>query len=91
MTDQEIDDLPMPVRQPRLRASDHRGCRYIADDPIPLWPGLFCGAPTVPGSAYCAAHRKVCYGWRPSRKGGIGALCEPRDHPAPGETGHAKA
>lgn len=37
-----------------------RSCRYIAGDPLKL-AAPFCGAERRAGSAYCAAHHRLCY------------------------------
>jgi hypothetical protein len=45
-----------------LMEADMRGCRFIAGEATPLRTGMFCGAPTAPGSAWCRAHHGVV--WR---------------------------
>lgn len=37
-----------------------RSCRYIAGDPL-NGGAMFCGADRQAGSAYCAAHHRLCY------------------------------
>jgi hypothetical protein len=51
---------------PGLRESDLRGCRWIEGEPVPLRPGMFCCEPCLPGSPWCAKHRKIV--WRTSRR-----------------------
>ena len=51
-----------------LIAGDHRGCRWIEGEPVPLRPGMFCGAPVAAvGSSWCAEHSKVVWGGVPPR------------------------
>jgi hypothetical protein len=49
-----------------LREADFRGCRFIVGEPTPLRSGMFCGAPTRPGSSWCPAHRKIVWAYRRS-------------------------
>ena len=59
----------MPAKRERPSQGADEGCAYIAAD---SWlPGAppFCGAPRVPGSAYCAAHRSLCIALPASRAG----------------------
>jgi len=38
------------------------GCRYIKDDPVPLRPGMYCGAkPAAPEIPYCPTHQALCH------------------------------
>lgn len=43
------------------------GCRYIAGEPTPIRPGMYCGAPTPLGSAWCEHHRSIVYHWVETR------------------------
>lgn len=45
-------------------------CKFIAADPHGMFArgdNPFCGQPTLPGSAYCGVHHKICY-VRPRRE-----------------------
>ena len=57
-----LDELPEP--KPGLSEADMRGCRYIEGEATPLRPGLFCGAPVVPGRSWCDAHNRVVWARR---------------------------
>jgi hypothetical protein len=68
MTGPETPELePAATAPAELREADFRGCRWIAGEATPLRAGMFCGAPTEPGSAWCPAHRKIV--WTASRRG----------------------
>jgi hypothetical protein len=48
-----------------LTDADFQGCRWIAGEPSPLKPGMFCCAPTLrPGGSWCAKHRKIVWAYR---------------------------
>lgn len=41
-----------------------RTCRFIEGDPVQLvrrGEKVFCEAPSIPNSSYCARHNKICY------------------------------
>ena len=50
-----VDDLPL----------QSFGCAFIAVDRWPAGFPPFCGAPVVPGSAYCPRHAAHCRGLVP--------------------------
>jgi hypothetical protein len=78
-----IDAMPDPRREPELRDQDYSGCRWIEGEPVPLRPGMFCGAACLPGSAWCGEHRSLAYTRvsRARKPGGMGVLCEPAPSP----------
>jgi hypothetical protein len=49
-----------------LTDADARGCRWISGEPSPVRAGMWCCAPTAPGSSYCQAHRERA--WTGSRR-----------------------
>jgi hypothetical protein len=53
---------PAPAEPTGLTEADTRGCHFIAGEATPLRAGMFCGAPTAPGSSWCRAHHGVV--WR---------------------------
>jgi len=55
-----------PIEPTTLTEADAHGCRWISGEPSPIRSGLWCCKPTVPGSAYCQAHRDRA--WTPSRR-----------------------
>jgi hypothetical protein len=63
-----LDELPDPAAG--LTEADLRGCRFISGEPTPLRPGLFCGAPAVPGRSWCDAHNRVVWA-RGARKAAV--------------------
>jgi hypothetical protein len=57
--------LPKPPTAPvALPVSAFRSCQWIEGNDRRTW--TMCGAPTVPGSAYCSSHFARCY-HRPPR------------------------
>ena len=52
---------PAIAKPPPLTDVDFTGCRFIAGDPLPIRPGLFCGRVVVPGASYCAEHMARIY------------------------------
>jgi hypothetical protein len=59
--------IEMETTEPSaLTEADTRGCRWITSDDTTPRPGLWCCAPTVPGSSYCQAHRDRA--WTASRR-----------------------
>jgi hypothetical protein len=66
MTELEPAELaPSPERATaatapaRLSEADTRGCRWIEGPALPLRHGMYCCAPTLPGSSWCDRHRKI--------------------------------
>jgi hypothetical protein len=59
--------------QPGLRDADLRGCRWIEGEPTPLRPGMFCCARCLPGSPWCAKHRKIVWGYQRAPRNRIGS------------------
>jgi hypothetical protein len=37
------------------------GCRWIDGEATPLRPGMFCNAPTRPGSSWCERHSQIVW------------------------------
>ena len=73
MTDQPSDDLAfldeLPDPPPGVSEEDLQGCRFIAEEPVPLRPGMFCCRPVCePGGSWCARHRAICYRLVPARR-----------------------
>jgi hypothetical protein len=60
-----------------LREADFQGCRWIEGPPTPLRSGMFCCAPTAPGSSWCPRHRQIV--WAAHRRR---TLVTPRQVPA---------
>jgi hypothetical protein len=59
MTELELADTPT---RSELSEADFRECRWISGEPLPLRSGMFCCAPTRPGSSWCERHHGVV--WR---------------------------
>jgi hypothetical protein len=49
-----VPDSPSPPDEPGT-------CRFIAAEAWEPGAAPFCGAPVLPGSSYCASHRRLCY------------------------------
>jgi hypothetical protein len=54
------------ARPGELQEADFRGCRFINGPSTPLRPGMFCCAPTAPGSSWCPLHRRIVWAYRRS-------------------------
>jgi hypothetical protein len=53
---------PEPAEPPAgLTEADARGCRWIEGEATPLRSGMFCCAPTRPGSSWCSTHRQIVW------------------------------
>jgi hypothetical protein len=59
-----------------LSEADFRGCRFIEGEAIPIRDGMFCGAPTPPGSPWCATHRAIV--WSASRRRSLALRKSPK-------------
>ena len=69
--DRDLDLLPEP-KAADLTEADFRGCRWIAGEPTPIRPSMFCGCPvSEPGGSWCSAHRERV--WRLSKRWGSAA------------------